>query len=53
MSYMKTSTITIRLDDALRRQLALLRFERLRKRTLPFAESQGYLTDEDIFRDVS
>jgi len=73
---MKTSTITIRLDDALgraldqacahtgrtrselardalRRQLALLRFERLRKRTLPFAESQGYLTDEDVFRDVS
>ena len=76
MSYMKTSTITIRLDDALgreldqacartgrtrselardalRRQLALLRFERLRRRTLPLAESQGYLTDEDIFRDVS
>ena len=76
MSYMKTSTITIRLDDALgreldqacartgrtrselardalRRQLALLRFERLRKRTLPLAEAQGYLTDEDVFRDVS
>jgi metal-responsive CopG/Arc/MetJ family transcriptional regulator len=73
---MKTSTITIRLDeslgreldqacartgrtrselarDALRRQLALLRFERLRKRTLPLAEARGYLTDEDIFRDVS
>jgi predicted transcriptional regulator len=76
MSYMKTSTITIRLDDALsreldqacaqtgrtrselarealRRQLALLRFERLRKRTLPLAEAQGYLTDEDVLRDVS
>jgi predicted transcriptional regulator len=76
MSYMKTSTLTIRLDDALgraldqacartgrtrselardalRRQLALLRFERLRKRTLPLAEAQGYLTDEDVFRDVS
>jgi predicted transcriptional regulator len=39
--------------DALRRQLALLRFERLRKRVLPFAESQGYLTDDDVFRDVS
>ena len=39
--------------DALRRQLALLRFERLRKRVLPFAESQGYLTDDDAFRDVS
>ena len=38
---------------ALRRQLALLQFERLRKRVLPFAESQGYLTDDDVFRDVS
>ena len=76
LSYMKTSTITIRLDDALerqldqacartgrtrsdlardalRRQLALLRFERLRRRVLPLAESQGYLTDDDVFRDVS
>jgi len=73
---MKSSTITIRLDpalekqldqacarsgrtrsdvarDALRRQLTLLRFERLRKRVLPLAEAQGYLTDEDVFRDVS
>ena len=39
--------------DALRRQLSLLRFERLRRKTLPFAEARGYLTDEDIVRDVS
>lgn len=39
--------------DALRRQLALLQFEDLRKRLAPFAEAQGYLTDEDVFRDVS
>lgn len=39
--------------DALRRQLALMRFEHLRKKTLPFAEARGYLTDEDVFRDVS
>lgn len=39
--------------DALRRQLALLRFEKLRGRTLPFAEARGYLTDEDVFRDLS
>jgi len=76
MSHMKTSTLTIRLDDALgreldqacartgrsrselardalRRQLTLLRFESLRKRTLPLAEAQGYLTDGEVFRDVS
>ena len=39
--------------DALRRQLALLRFERLRRRAMPFAEARGYLTDEDVARDVS
>ena len=39
--------------DALRRQLSLLRFEELRRRTLPFAEARGYLTDEDVFRDLS
>ena len=39
--------------DALRRQLSLLRFEELRRRALPFAEARGYLTDEDVFRDLS
>jgi metal-responsive CopG/Arc/MetJ family transcriptional regulator len=39
--------------DVLRRRLALLRFERLRKRVLPLAEAPGYLRDEDVFRDVS
>lgn len=39
--------------DALRRQLALLRFEQLRRQTMPFAEARGYLTDEDIARDIS
>ena len=39
--------------DALRRQFALLQFEQLRRRVLPFAEARGYLTDEDVSRDVS
>jgi predicted transcriptional regulator len=39
--------------EALRRQLALSQFEDLRRRIMPFAEAQGYLTDEDVFRDVS
>jgi predicted transcriptional regulator len=39
--------------EALRRQLALLRFEELRRRVLPFAEARGYLTDEDVLRDLS
>lgn len=39
--------------DALRRQLGLLRFEQLRRQVMAFAEARGYLTDEDVFRDVS
>ncbi len=39
--------------DALRRQLVLLRFEEGRRRLMPYAEERGYLTDEDVFRDVS
>jgi predicted transcriptional regulator len=73
---MKTSTVTVRLDakiqreldrlsrqlgrsrseivrDAVRRQVALLRFERSRRTLLPLAEAQGILTDEDVFRVVS
>lgn len=39
--------------DALRRQLALLRFRRLRAKVMPLAEARGYVTDEDVFRGVS
>jgi len=38
--------------EALRRQLAVLQFDQLRKDVLPFAEARGYLTDEDVFRDL-
>ena len=39
--------------DALRRQLQLMRFERLRRQALPFGEAAGWLTDEDVFAAVS
>ena len=73
---MKTSTLTIRLDEglddlltkasrrsgrtrsdvareALRRQLRISQFEALRQAIMPFAEARGYLTDEDVFAEVS
>jgi len=73
---MKGSTVTIRLDakvqreldrlsrqlgrsrsdivrDAVRRQVALLRFERSRRALMPLAEARGILTDEDVFSIVS
>jgi predicted transcriptional regulator len=39
--------------EALKRQLRLMEFERLRRQVMPFAEARGYLTDEDIFKEVS
>jgi len=39
--------------DALRRQLRISQFEALRQRMMPFAEAHGYLTDEDVFAEVS
>lgn len=37
--------------EGLRRQLARMSFEQLRERLTPFAEAQGVLTDEDVFRE--
>lgn len=76
MSYMKTASLTIRIDkelndllnkasqqtgksksqvarEAIERQLRLVQMERLRKRVMPFAESRGYLTDDDVFKEIS
>lgn len=39
--------------DALRRQLGVLRLERLRSTVLPLAEAQGLLTDDDVFSEIS
>jgi len=39
--------------EALRRQLRISQFEALRQRMMPFAEARGYLTDEDVFDEVS
>jgi predicted transcriptional regulator len=76
MYYMKTATLTLRLDkeldellsrasrqsgrnrseiarEALRRQLRLQQFEELRNKIMPFAETHGFLTDEDVFSRIS
>jgi predicted transcriptional regulator len=39
--------------DCLRRYVALEKFKTLRGRTMPFAEAQGLLTDEDVFEAIS
>jgi len=39
--------------EALQRQLRVVQFESLRRKAMPFAEARGYLTDEDVFREIS
>ena len=39
--------------EALERRLAMDQLAELRSRITPFAEARGYLTDEDVFRDIS
>ena len=38
--------------ESIRRYVAVERFRSLRKKALPFAEAQGFLTDEDVFRAI-
>jgi hypothetical protein len=39
--------------QALKRHLARLGFEQLRRTVMPFATARGYLTDEDVFNRMS
>ena len=39
--------------EAVRKTIAIHKFRRLRRFTAPFAEAEGFLTDEDIFNAVS
>lgn len=37
----------------LRQRIALARFRELRRQAVPVAAALGYLSDEDVFRDLS
>ena len=39
--------------NSLRRYCAVEKFRSLRKKVLPFAEAQGFVTDEDVFKTIS
>jgi predicted transcriptional regulator len=39
--------------EILRKRIAVERFQELRRQALPLAEAAGYLTDEEVFRDLS
>jgi len=39
--------------ESLQRYIAIYRFRKLRNMVLPFAEAQGILTDEDVYKVIS
>jgi predicted transcriptional regulator len=39
--------------ESLRRYIVTEQLRAIRRNTVPLAEAQGYLTDEDIFKEVS
>lgn len=39
--------------EALNRQFAIQKHRALRREAMPYAAAAGYLTDEDVFRDIS
>jgi predicted transcriptional regulator len=39
--------------ESIRRYIAVEKFRALRRKVLPFAEAQGFLTDEDVFKAIS
>lgn len=44
--------ISLLVRESLRRYIKIYRFRKLREKVLPFAEAQGLLTDEDIFKII-
>jgi len=39
--------------ESIQKYIKIYKFRKLRNKVLPFAESQGILTDEDIFKIIS
>lgn len=53
MSRNESKPVSELIRESLKKYIAVYRFRKLREAVLPFAESQGILTDEDVFRLVS
>lgn len=47
----KTKSVVAR--ELLRQYILLRRLDDIRRKARPYAEKAGYLTDEDVFRDIS
>jgi len=46
-------SISTLVRDILRNLIGVREFRRIRKKILPIAEANGFITDEDVFRKIS
>jgi metal-responsive CopG/Arc/MetJ family transcriptional regulator len=53
ISKKESKAVSELIRESLKKYIAIYRFRKLRETVLPFAESQGILTDEDIFKTIS
>ena len=53
LSQEQSKPISDLVRESIRRYVAVEKFRALRRKALPFAEAQGFLTDEDVFRAIS
>jgi predicted transcriptional regulator len=53
LAEVKNKPVSDIVRESIRRYVAVEKFRGLRKKTLPFAEAQGFLTDEDVFKAIS
>jgi predicted transcriptional regulator len=53
MSQQENKAVSDIVRESLRRYIAIEKFRSVRKKILPFAEAQGLLTDDDIFKSLS
>jgi Arc/MetJ-type ribon-helix-helix transcriptional regulator len=53
ISQSENKSVSDLVRDSLRKYIAISRFRKLRNIVLPFAEAQGILTDEDVFKKIS
>ncbi len=53
ISAAESVTVSDLVRESIQRYITLYTFRRLRRTTLPFAEAQGLLTDDDVFKSIS
>ena len=53
LSRRENKAVSDMVRESLRRYIAVEKFRAVRKKILPFAEAQGLLSDEDVFKALS